>query len=105
MPPPSKIEEMMLKMDELSLQVHMLRSAMSDEDEMLGSVKKGIQPDLDALNRAVRRYERKEALQSAQTDERLAYLDRRVNDALTLAAAAASSAQEGRNGSLIFLSK
>ncbi|KAF3930145.1 hypothetical protein ABW19_dt0208513 [Dactylella cylindrospora] len=99
-PPPSKVEEMNHKIEELSMQVQTLMSAMNTEDEVLGSVKKGIQPDLDALNRAVRRYERKEALQSAQTDERLAYLDRRLNDALTLAAAAAASAQDSRNNSL-----
>ncbi|KAJ6264030.1 hypothetical protein Dda_0169 [Drechslerella dactyloides] len=52
-PPPSKIQEMTSKIEELSLQLQLLRSAMNDEDELLGSVKKGIQPDLDALNRYV----------------------------------------------------
>ncbi|KAK6353525.1 hypothetical protein TWF696_005488 [Orbilia brochopaga] len=99
-PPPSKIQEMTSKIEELSLQLQLLRNAVNHEDEMLGSLKKGIQPDLDALNRAVRRYERKEALQSAQTEERLAYLDRRINDALTLAASAAASAQESRTNSV-----
>ncbi|KAF3198238.1 hypothetical protein TWF192_008998 [Orbilia oligospora] len=99
-PPPSKLTEMSLKVEELSLQVQTLMAAVNTEDEMLGNVKKGIQPDLDALNRAVRRYERKEALQSAQTEERLAYLDRRLNDAFTLAAAAVSSAQDNQNSSL-----
>ncbi|KAK6342078.1 hypothetical protein TWF730_001558 [Orbilia blumenaviensis] len=98
--PPSKLTEMTLKIEELSLQMQTLIATVNTEDEMLGNVKKGIQPDLDALNRAVRRYERKEALQSAQTEERLAYLDRRLNDAFTLAAAAASSAQDNRNNSL-----
>ncbi|EPS42636.1 hypothetical protein H072_3433 [Dactylellina haptotyla CBS 200.50] len=99
-PPPSKLDAMNLRVEELSFQVQTLMDAMNNEDEMLGSVKKGIQPDLDALNRAVRRYERKEALQSAQTEERLAYLDRRLNDALTLAAAAAASVQDNRDNSL-----
>ncbi|KAF3901830.1 hypothetical protein AA313_de0207740 [Arthrobotrys entomopaga] len=100
LPPPSKLEEMNLRIEELSFQLQTLMSAMNNEDELLGCVKKGIQPDLDALNRAVRRYERKEAMQSAQTEERLAYLDRRLNDALTLAAAAAASAQDNQTSSL-----
>ena len=50
-PPPSKLTEMSLKVEELSLQVQTLMAAVNTEDEMLGNVKKGIQPDLDALNR------------------------------------------------------
>ena len=53
------------------------------------SVRDGIQPELDALNRAVRRYEKKIAILAGQTDNRLEYLEYRLNDAIALAAVAA----------------
>lgn len=47
------------------------------------------QPELDALNRAVRRYEKKLALLANATDRRVEYLEHKMNDALALAAVAA----------------
>lgn len=60
------------------------------------SVRDGMQPELDALNRAVRRYEKKIAILAGQTDNRLEYLEYRLNDAIALAAVAAkhSTTQE-----------
>lgn len=52
------------------------------------ALKLSIQPQLDALNRAVRRYEKRATIQSMALDARLRDLDNRVNDALSLAAAA-----------------
>lgn len=57
-------------------------------------VRRALQPDLDALNRAVRRYEKKATLQTMQTESRLLNLESRLNDALSLAAAAAQSGQQ-----------
>ena len=51
-------------------------------------VRKTIQPDIDALNRAVRRYEKRTAISGYQTDGRLQAVERHVNDAVSLAAAA-----------------
>ena len=50
-----------------------------------------MQPELDALNRAMRRYEKKLALLATQTDARLGDLDRRVHDAVTIAAVATTT--------------
>ncbi|KAK6843118.1 hypothetical protein PG990_004959 [Apiospora arundinis] len=47
------------------------------------------QPELDALNRAVRRYEKKLALLAHATDRRVEYLEQKMNDAIALAAVAA----------------
>jgi hypothetical protein len=52
-------------------------------------VRLSVQPSLDALNRAVRRYEKRATLQSMQTEGRLQELEARLQDALVLAAAAA----------------
>ena len=54
-------------------------------------VRKSVQPDLDALNRAVRRYEKRATLLTMQTESRLQDLEARMSDAITLAAAAERS--------------
>ncbi|KAF4636652.1 hypothetical protein G7Y89_g1431 [Cudoniella acicularis] len=57
-------------------------------------VRRTLQPDLDALNRAVRRYEKRATLQAFQTESRLLDLETRLNDAISLAAAAANNGQK-----------
>ncbi|KAH6671583.1 hypothetical protein F5X68DRAFT_264831 [Plectosphaerella plurivora] len=59
------------------------------QEHLVRDVRNVIQPELDALNRAVRRYEKKATLLSMQTESRFNSLDARLNDALSLAAAAA----------------
>ena len=61
--------------------------------------RKSIQPDLDALNRAVRRYEKRTTLLSLQTESRLQELEKRMSDAITLAAAAERQMSRQRRGS------
>lgn len=51
-------------------------------------VRKSLQPDLDALNRAIRRSEKRTTLLNMQTEARLQDLEARMSDAITLAAAA-----------------
>jgi len=60
-------------------------------------VKRNLQPDLDALNRAVRRYEKRAALQTFQTESRLREIESRLNDAISLAAAAANNGQKQKS--------
>ncbi|CAG8954471.1 hypothetical protein HYFRA_00004383 [Hymenoscyphus fraxineus] len=64
--------------------------------QMTMEVRKALQPELDALNRAVRRYEKRATLQTFQTESRLQDLESRLNDAISLAAAAANSGQRHR---------
>ncbi|KAB8236007.1 hypothetical protein ETB97_010668 [Aspergillus alliaceus] len=66
-------------------------------------VRKSVQPDIDALNRAVRRYEKRTAMTSFQTDSRLDALETQVRDALSLAAAAQRSIAQKRRGFLFVL--
>jgi hypothetical protein len=58
--------------------------------KLTAEVRRAIQPDLDALTRAVRRYEKRATLQAFQTEAKLHDLEARVSDAVSLAAAAAS---------------
>ncbi|KAI9818437.1 MAG: hypothetical protein M1827_000496 [Pycnora praestabilis] len=62
--------------------------------EVTTEVRRTLQPDLDALNRAVRRYEKRATLQTMQTEARLQDLETRLSDALSLAAAAAQYGQK-----------
>ena len=57
-------------------------------------VRRGVQPEVDALNRAVRRYEKRATVQAMQTEARLQELEARVNDAVSLAAAAVQARQD-----------
>ncbi|KUI65481.1 hypothetical protein VM1G_00906 [Cytospora mali] len=59
------------------------------EAAIVRDVRNAIQPELDALNRAVRRYEKKATVLALQTESRLGTVDTRLNDAISLAAAAA----------------
>ncbi|ROT38799.1 hypothetical protein SODALDRAFT_311822 [Sodiomyces alkalinus F11] len=61
------------------------------EAAMVRDIRNAIQPELDALNRAVRRYEKKATVQALQTESRFGVVDTRLNDAIALAAAAAKN--------------
>jgi hypothetical protein len=61
------------------------------EAALVREVRNTIQPELDALNRAVRRYEKKATLLAFQTESRLGAIDTRLDDAIALAAAAAKN--------------
>ena len=76
-------------------------SSKTNTTKITNEVRKSVQPDLDALNRAVRRYEKRATLLTMQTESRLQDLEARMSDAITLAAAAerSSSAQSAKRGS------
>jgi BMFP domain-containing protein YqiC len=62
------------------------------------AVQQSIQPQLDALNRAVRRYEKRAVTQAIQTEARMQQLELRIRDALALAELAAR--RSNSNGQL-----
>lgn len=66
--------------------------------------RKSIQPDIEALNRAVRRYEKRSAVFALQTDQRFAHLEAQTADAIALAAdVQRASAARRPNYALILL--
>ena len=67
------------------------------EAALIREVRNGIQPELDALNRAVRRYEKKATLLQMQTESRFSVVDARLDDAIALAAAAAKNSALHKN--------
>jgi hypothetical protein len=69
-------------------------NTMVDTSKISITVRQALQPQLDALNRAVRRYEKRQAAQSIQIEARFAEVDTRLKDALSLAAAAARTGQK-----------
>lgn len=67
-------------------------------------MRKTIQPELDALNRAVRRYEKRTTISALQTEARLQELESRLKDVVVLAAAAQRNAENvPRNYILILM--
>lgn len=59
--------------------------------------RRALQPDIEALNRAVRRYEKRTALTTLQADTRFQHLEAQVHDAISLAAAAQTSSATRRD--------
>ena len=71
-------------------------SPKSSPQDLISQVRKVVQPDLDALNRAVRRYEKKATVLAIQIESRLQDLEIRMSDAISLAAAAERTSQSNR---------
>ena len=61
--------------------------------QAVSETRKALQPELDALNRAVRRYEKRTTISSLQTEARLQDLESRLKDVVVLAAAAQRNAE------------
>lgn len=71
--------------------------AAKTASQVTSEVRRGMQPELDALNRAVRRYEKRTTITTIQTDARLQDLESRLKDAIVLAAAAQRDVERKRN--------
>ena len=66
-------------------------------------IRKSFQPELDALNRAVRRYEKRTTISSLQTESRLQELESRLKDVVVLAAAAQRNAENRPRNFIVVL--
>lgn len=66
----------------------------SENVEYVRKVQGTLQTQIDALNRAVRRYEKRATAQTMQTEARLQDLESRLRDAISLAAVAANYSQK-----------
>ena len=75
----------------------------ANTSQVATEVRKSIQPELDALNRAVRRYEKRATILTMQTEARLRDIESRMSDAITLAAAAERSNSQSRQGTALVL--
>lgn len=90
------LEEMLRRLERLETLSTSQSNVLAGHGESLGSttatvsrdVRNTIQPDLDALNRAVRRYEKKATLLQLQTESRFSQMHAKLDDAISLAAAA-----------------
>jgi hypothetical protein len=65
-----------------------------DVTKITAEVRQSLQHQLDALNRAVRKYEKRHMAQSIQIEARFQEIDVRLKDTLSLAAAAARTGQK-----------
>ncbi|KAF4460126.1 hypothetical protein FALBO_13103 [Fusarium albosuccineum] len=73
------------------------KAKQQDNAVVARDVRNAIQPELDALNRAVRRYEKKATLLQFQTESRFAGVDAKLDDAIALAASAAKNSASQKN--------
>jgi hypothetical protein len=113
---PKKIKDLAKRLEELEAHVAetaaaRLPSGLSNQaqdqeqlqnliSQATAEIRKGFQPEIDALNRAVRRYEKRTALTSFQTDAKFQALETQVHDAIALAAAAQRSGSRRLLGTL-----
>lgn len=96
------LEEMLRRLERLETLSSSQGQMLAGHGETLDSttatvssnVRNTIQPELDALNRAVRRYEKKATILQLQTEARFSQMHARLDDAISLAAAAAKNANQ-----------
>lgn len=94
---PSPILDLTARVNELEAHLSSTNSSANNPAsstataKITAEVRALLQPDLDALNRAVRRYEKRATLLAMQTESRIQDLEARMSDAITLAAAAERS--------------
>lgn len=69
-------------------------SKQPDNSEAVKRLQSSTQSQIDALNRAVRRYEKRETTHTMQTESRLQELELRLKETISLAAAAANMSQK-----------
>lgn len=109
---PSPVRDLTARVNELEAHVTSVSSAANNPasptaaTKITAEVRTLLQPDLDALNRAVRRYEKRATLLAMQTESRIQDLEGRMSDAITLAAAAersSSTYSKPRQGSAFIL--
>ncbi|KAK1240710.1 hypothetical protein MKX07_006143 [Trichoderma sp. CBMAI-0711] len=99
------LQEMLKRLERLESLSTSQSNTLAGHGESLSSttatvsreVRNTIQPELDALNRAVRRYEKKATLLQLQTESRFAQMHARLDDAISLAAAAAKNSNRRQN--------
>ncbi|MCJ1283033.1 hypothetical protein MMC26_002360 [Xylographa opegraphella] len=102
-----KVQDLGKRLDELEAHIADTSAALpsnghssaSNTGQVSTEVRKSLQPELDALNRAVRRYEKRATILTMQTEARLQDLEARMADAITLAAAAERSTSQQKQGS------
>lgn len=97
----SQVQDMARRLAELELQAaagfpsngasDSGKQPVQQNTALVREVRNAIQPELDALNRAVRRYEKKATVLAFQTESRFGAIDARLNDAISLAAVAAKN--------------
>lgn len=105
---PSPTLDLIARVNELEAHISSANNPASSTatTKITAEVRALLQPDLDALNRAVRRHEKRATLLAMQTESRIQDLEARMSDAITLAAAAersSSTYSKARQGSVFIL--
>lgn len=89
--------------DQSLLAPNMSMAQKADVTDLAAEIRKRYEPRLEGLERAVRRYEKRSTTLAMVTEQRLQNLENRMQDALSLAAAAAQRSQERNAPSKAFV--
>jgi hypothetical protein len=113
---PSKMNDLLKRVEELEAHVadsvedssknaNMATDAAAAKTtaQAVTETRRSLQPELDALNRAVRRYEKRTTISSLQTEARLHDLESRLKDVVVLAAAAQRNAEKQPQNFMLIL--
>ncbi|KAK4163430.1 hypothetical protein QBC43DRAFT_212894 [Cladorrhinum sp. PSN259] len=98
-----ELENKQLQQQQTSQHGHTIVGTTSNEQKALHvalvrEVRNSVQPEIDALNRAVRRYEKKARVLAVQTESRIRELRTRVDDAVSLSALVLSQRRKSLGG-------
>lgn len=91
----SKLEEYIV--DSQTQQTDEGETSSKTKQEIVRAVRTGIQPELDALNRAMRKYGNKTTVIQTHTEARFVAFEARLEDAITLAAAAVKNSTHNKS--------
>jgi hypothetical protein len=89
-----RIAELEARVADQSVQAPITSAQKADVTDLATEIRKRYEPRLEGLERAVRRYEKRSTTMAMVTEQRLHNLEVRMQDALSLAAAAAHHSQE-----------
>jgi uncharacterized coiled-coil protein SlyX len=89
-----RIAELEARVADQSLAPNTSTAQKADVTDLATEIRKRYEPRLEGLERAVRRYEKRSTTMAMVTEQRLHNLEIRMQDALSLAAAAAHHSQE-----------
>jgi len=89
-----RIAELEARVADQSLAPNTSTAQKADVTDLATEIRKRYEPRLEGLERAVRRYEKRSTTMAMVTEQRLHNLEVRMQDALSLAAAAAHHSQE-----------
>ncbi|GAO50134.1 hypothetical protein G7K_4269-t1 [Saitoella complicata NRRL Y-17804] len=83
-PPAGRVTRLIGQVEDLQKSLREVSATVSafESEKLVADAREGVRPDLEAVQRAVRRYEKKEAMHRAHAEERIAAIERKMDDVM-----------------------